>query len=94
MSDDVVFRDDVSCFVRNLTYDFKAKSGVLYLEDGSCTDMSGCIDLFKRIDPNVSTILTIAGRRKDTAYVLTDGGWSARESPTARPPIHGDWWSD
>jgi hypothetical protein len=55
--------------------------------------MRGCIDLFKRIDPSVSTILTIAGRRKDTAYVLTDGGWSARESPTARPPIHGDWWS-
>lgn len=93
-ADDVVFREDVQCFVRHLSYDFKAKAGILYLEDGSCTDMSGCIGLFKKIDPNVSTILTIAGRRKDTAYVLADDGWQARESISQRPPIHGDWWVD
>jgi hypothetical protein len=89
---DVVFREDVQCFVRTLEYDFKSKSGVLRLEDGSCTDMSGCIGLFKKIDPEVVKILTVAGHRKDTAYIRTDDGWQAREAPTERGAIHGDWW--
>lgn len=79
MAKDVqVFRQDVQCFVQKLTYDFKEKTGQLLLEDGSCTDMSGCIKLFKAIDPEVVGILTISGGRRDTGYVLVDGEWQSR----------------
>jgi hypothetical protein len=81
---DSVFRDDVQCFVRSLEYDFRSKSGVLRLEDASCTDMSGCINLFKKIDPGVVRIMTIAEGRRDTGYVLVDGKWEARVSPEVR----------
>jgi hypothetical protein len=92
-TNDVVFREDVQCFVRDLGYDFRTKVGVLYLEDGGCTDMSGCIRLFKKIDPDVQTILTIAGRRRDTAYLRDDDHWRAVSAPDERAPIHGDWWT-
>ena len=82
--DDLVFRGDVQCFVQKLTYDFKEKVGQLMMEDGSCTDMSGCIKLFKAIDPGVVGILTIAGGRRDTGYVLINGEWQARVAPDAR----------
>lgn len=79
------FLDDVQCYVRELTYDFKQRTGRLDLEDGSCTDMKGCIELFKRIDPEVHSIETIAGGRKDTKYHLTDGKWEAWTGLEQRP---------
>jgi hypothetical protein len=79
-----VFLDEVQCFVRTLEYDFRSKAGVLTLENGSCTDMSGCIGLFKKIDPGVVRILTIAGGRRDTGYVLVDGKWEARVNQEVR----------
>ena len=76
---EMIFRDDVRCFVRSLAYDFRLRSGTLILEDGSCTSMVGCIALFKKIDPNVEVILTVAGGRRDFAYGIIDGEWQARE---------------
>lgn len=81
---EMIFRDDVQCFVQSLAYDFKERAGTIFLEDGSCTDMNGCIALFKKIDPAVTTILTIAGGRRDTAYGLIDGKWQARERRDAK----------
>lgn len=79
-----VFRDDVQCHVQKLTYDFKEKVGHLFLEDGDCTSMSGCIKLFQAIDPRVVGILTIAGGRQDTGYVQIGGKWEARVAPSER----------
>jgi len=81
---DMIFRDDVQCFVKTLNYDFKTRVGQLFLEDRSCTDMSGCIGLFKKIDPDVRAIQTIAGKRRDTYYAIIDGEWQARTDPRQR----------
>lgn len=77
--DGTVFRDDVQCFVTTLAYDFKTRTGTLHLEEGSCTDMHGCIELFKRIDSSVVRIQSLAGGngRRDTEYRLEDGGWQS-----------------
>jgi len=85
----MIFRDDVQCFVQKLTYDFKTRIGVLVLEDNSCTDMSGCIQLFKKIDPSVEAIQTIAGNRKDTTYRLVDEKWQAFVASDKRDRTHG-----
>jgi hypothetical protein len=84
-TDGLIFDDGVQCFVVKLEYDFKSKAGVLHLEDHSCTDMRGCIDLFKKIDPRVTSIQTIAGKRRDTWYVRIADEWQARTSPERRP---------
>ena len=42
-------------------YDFTSRTGTLFMSDGSSYDMMGCIDLFKKIDPAVKHIRTIAG---------------------------------
>lgn len=76
--DGIVFHDGVQCFVANLEYDFRCRAGTLHLADGSCTDMRGCIELFKSIDPRVVVIQTIAGGRRDTWYGVIDGEWQAR----------------
>jgi hypothetical protein len=47
------------------------------LGDGSCTDMSGCIEAFKKIDSEVVKIETMGPDRKDTTYKLIDGKWEA-----------------
>lgn len=72
-----VFRDDLQCSVSNLSYDFTTRTGYLNMPDGVCTDMSGCIRLFEKIDPDVRTIRTFAGNEEDTAYHRTDGVWEA-----------------
>lgn len=82
---DQIYRDDVQCFVRELRYDFSQRMGHLMLGDRSCTDMRGCINLFKKIDPDVQGIATYAAGKRDTAYVLKDGKWEARVASDARP---------
>jgi hypothetical protein len=82
---DPIYRDDVQCFVRELRYDFKQRMGHLMLEYGACTDMRGCINLFKKIDTDVQAIATYAGGRRDTAYLLKDGKWESRVAPDERP---------
>ena len=74
------FRDDVQCYVDRLEYDFQRRAGKLFMGENSCTDMSGCIGLFKKIDPGVELIETIASPshpRRDTTYRLVDGKWQA-----------------
>lgn len=82
---DRIYRDDVQCFVRELRYDFAQRMGHLILEDGSCTDMRGCIELFKKIDPEVQAIATYAGGKRDTGYLFKDGKWESRVAPDERP---------
>ena len=43
----------LQCGVVSLAYDFRSHTGQLYLPEGHCCDMTGCIALFEAIDPNV-----------------------------------------
>ena len=54
--------------VLSLAYDFRSRTGTLYMPPDCCTDMSGAIALFKRIDPRVLRVVTMAGEREDTKY--------------------------
>lgn len=44
-----------------------------------------CIELFKKIDPEVKAIATYAGGKRDTGYLLKDGKWEAQVAPEVRP---------
>lgn len=74
-----VQRWDLQTAVDRLAYDFNEASGRLYMPDGVCTDMNGCIALFTTIDPKVRSILTFAGDKPDTAYYRNGatGEWEA-----------------
>jgi hypothetical protein len=56
--------------------------GRLIMTPGACCDMSGCIALFERIDPQVRRIETFSGDKPDTAYTYSfdEGKWFARRS--------------
>lgn len=74
-----IFNWTTQCFVRNVAYDFEKRSGVLYMNAGNCTDMSGCIAYFKSIDQDVRRIDTVAGEKWDGVYFINDlGKWEAR----------------
>jgi predicted PhzF superfamily epimerase YddE/YHI9 len=45
----------------SIIYNFDKRTGILFMEPGTCCDMSGCIAFFERIDPHVQRIYTIAG---------------------------------
>jgi hypothetical protein len=62
------FHRDLQCFVAEIRYDFILKYGTVVIDDHGCTDMSGCIAFFERIDPAVRFIQTHSGGRPDTAY--------------------------
>jgi hypothetical protein len=57
------------CEVRSIAYDFDRRLGRLYMAEGNCCDMSGCIGFFVGVDPAVRHIETFAGDMPDTVYV-------------------------
>lgn len=68
------------CHVCRLAYNFVEKTGELWLPNGHCCDMSGCIELFQRIDEDVQKITTYSGDKPDTIYkynVGDSGRWDA-----------------
>jgi len=73
------FSDELVCEVNRVEYDFNTKIGALWMQDGQCCDMSGCLKLFKRIDPEVKRIQTYSGEALDTVYTreLSDK-WESR----------------
>jgi hypothetical protein len=72
------YRADVMCYVERLDYCFASRQGTLYVREGNCTDMLGCIALFQAIDQRVRRIQTASGTRPDAAYILDGGEWTAR----------------
>lgn len=73
------FNSLTQCYVSHLSYDFESRSGELHMGELSSTDMRGCIELFKAIDPEVREIRTYrAVGRADTSYHLERGKWAAR----------------
>ena len=70
-------RDDMQCDVDKITYDFEKRAGVLFMKDGDCCDMKGCVLFFSSIDPNVQKIETFSGPELDTSYVRSPAGWTS-----------------
>jgi hypothetical protein len=70
-------RQMLDASVLRLSYSFETTSGILYVEEGTCCDMTACIEFFKKIDPQVTRIATMAGKEPDTSYHLRDGKWEA-----------------
>jgi hypothetical protein len=67
----------LKCSVVSLAYDFRSHTGQLYLLDGDCCDMTGCVALFGEIDPKVTAINTYSGDQADTVYHKKGTEWSA-----------------
>lgn len=80
--------------VDSLYYDFSTKHGFVFLPERMCTDMTGCIQSFRFIDPDVSEIIVFAGMQKDVTYErLASGEWEARDWRRLRlmdPDYNGD----
>lgn len=66
----------------SMKYDWTNRTGYLYMEEGHCADCTGCIDLFRKIDPEVATIFTYSGDNEDTVY------WAEAHLETGRL-----WWA-
>lgn len=77
----------LGCYVSSLFYDFDVRYGRLHMGEGSCCDMTGCIDLFMGIDPECRLIDTFQKCGKsDTMYRLVRGEWQAFEPMNAPRP--------
>lgn len=67
----------LKCHVVSIGYDLLTNMGQLYLLDGDCCDMTGCVALFERIDPKVTAINTYSGDKADTMYRKAGMKWKA-----------------
>ena len=67
------------CFPQSLKYDFDTRTGQLFLHNGGCCDMTGCIKIFKAIDPQVSAITTYSDGKEDTSYRKDGSMWKSYE---------------
>lgn len=72
--------------VLSTSYDREKKTGVVRMQPRACTDMSGAIRYFLRIDPDVRIIRTIAGDELDTVYVRRGA-----RTWTAWTKQYGEW---
>ena len=76
-SEEIYFDERLVCYAKTIEYDFNNHSGSLYIDKHGCCDMTGCIRLFKSIDPLVTEILTYSSDEKDTSYRKNDLKWFA-----------------
>jgi hypothetical protein len=81
-----VYHPELQCSVFGLSYDFVAKQGALQMAEGNACDMDGCIAVFRRIDPSVKAIQTVAGDASDTSYRLVGKEWKASLPPRNQTP--------
>ena len=89
---DAVWNEDFKCFVYHVGYILDGKIGAVSMKEGGCTDMSGAIRYFKRIDKEVQTIITHYGNpaEPDTCYYREGDDWVAQRSdlPRYRSEVH------
>jgi hypothetical protein len=74
----MILDNRLGCYVNRLQYDFNTRKGQLFMGPKNCCDASGCIELFKAIDPEVKEIETFEGANADTVYLLRGGEWCSR----------------
>lgn len=49
------------CFVERMEYNFDIKQGTLWMQESNCCNMSQCIEMFRKLDPEVKLIITYPG---------------------------------
>lgn len=54
------YNPELQCMVVRLSYDFQSLAGRLDMAEDHCCDMSGCINVSKRLDEHVQRIDTFA----------------------------------
>jgi hypothetical protein len=93
-----VFHPQMQCFVESVSYDFETRVGVVTLRDGGCTDMSGTIKTFVKIDPKVQQIHVFSDGVLDIVYNRVDPARASQHrephSWDARAQSFGSagWW--
>lgn len=65
---DSMFNEGLKCHVISLEYDFKVRTGRLYMPTVNCCDMSGCLKIFEAINPWINCIDTYADGKIDVRY--------------------------
>jgi hypothetical protein len=81
-----VFVQGLGTCIWSLSYDARTRTGTIEMPEGYCTDMSGAVTVFTRIDPAVVQVITKAGGVVDTTYQrVKDNTWTA----IANRPPHG-----
>jgi hypothetical protein len=64
---------DLMCEPIKVEYDFVKRRGFLYMDDGDCCDMTGCIKRAQELMPDVRAISTINQEGIDTFYYISPG---------------------
>jgi PAS domain-containing protein len=80
-----VFSEELQCFWISWAA-ISPRALELRLEDCSCTDMSGAIEVATRLLPGVRLIQTYGGRKPDTRYELVSGEWQAFSPTLSKNP--------
>lgn len=76
---ELLFRDDIQCAALLIQYHALERLGILYIPEMNKTDMSGTINLFKKIDHAVKAIKVFCDDKPDITYYLDGSKWrSAR----------------
>jgi hypothetical protein len=63
--------------VGEIQYSFIKREGSILMPELSCVDMKSAIAFFKKIDPEVRTILSFNNGRPDIRYEKEGGKWVA-----------------
>lgn len=71
------YNEQLKCGLTKYAYDFPTQYGELYFPEGDCCDMTGAIEFFKKIDKDVSLIVTFSGEKADTSYRKGRDSWYA-----------------
>ena len=59
-------------------YSYETRHGVVFLGEGCCSDMNGCITFFERIDADVRSVKTVSDGEPDVYYLRGPKGWASR----------------
>lgn len=74
------FHEGLVTSVDAITYDFRARRGVIWIPPDCCTSMGGAIKLLRKIDPRVGEIRVMAGAELDIVYRRLRGRtWQATD---------------
>jgi hypothetical protein len=66
------------CRISRIDYSFEEQAGTLFIPELNNTDMSGCIKLFKALDPKVRHIEVLKDGKPDIAYAYDGVEWFSR----------------
>lgn len=86
----MIFNEELMCHIKAFSYTYLGREGILFLEDENRCDGRGCVNFFKRLDPNVQLISVFAGTEMYVVYFLKNGEWHdgpPPRMPAVQPPL-------